>query len=275
MPELPEVETIKRGIIPHCNAQLIVKVFLYEIHLRWPIPEDLADHITNQKIEAITRRSKYILFTLKNGTLIWHMGMTGTLRLVDQGTPLKKHDHVDIVLGSGKVLRFNDPRRFGALLWTEQPIETHPLFTHLGPEPLSDHLTPEHLLNKAQKRTVPIKTWLMDSKVVVGVGNIYANEVLFTTRIHPLTPVKQLTLEDCQKLVLAIQATLRAAIEAGGTTLKDFTQADGKPGYFRHNLQVYGRKGMPCVSCGGTLQELRLSGRSTVFCPTCQPRDES
>ena len=203
------------------------------------------------------------------------MGMTGTLRLVDQGTPRKKHDHVDIVLGSGKVLRFNDPRRFGALLWTEQPIETHPLFTHLGPEPLSDHLTPEHLLNKAQKRTVPIKTWLMDSKVVVGVGNIYANEVLFTTRIHPLTPVKQLTLEDCQKLVLAIQATLRAAIEAGGTTLKDFTQADGKPGYFRHNLQVYGRKGMPCVSCGGTLQELRLSGRSTVFCPTCQPRDES
>ena len=271
MPELPEIETIKRGIIPHCCSQLIVKVFLYEIRLRWPVEKYLPELLAKQKIEDITRRSKYILFTLKNGILIWHMGMTGTLRLVAQDTPRKKHDHIDMVLGSGKILRFNDPRRFGALLWTDQPIDLHPLFVHLGHEPLSNVLTPEYLLQKARNRKVPIKTWLMDNKVIVGVGNIYANEVLFKTRTHPLTPVEQLTQDDCQKLVPAIQATLQSAIDAGGTTLKDFTQVDGKPGYFRQDLQVYGRKGQPCVSCGNVLQELRLSGRSTIFCPTCQP----
>jgi formamidopyrimidine-DNA glycosylase len=269
MPELPEVETTRQGILPHCSNEVLKKIIVREHRLRWPIPENLNQYMQNQKILDITRRSKYLLWRFHKGVLLVHLGMSGVLRVLSKFTPPAKHDHVDFELASGKIIRFTDPRRFGAILWTED-ASTHPLLTHLGPEPLSAEFTPEYLQKKLMKTTRPIKLALMDASVVVGVGNIYANEALFLSQLHPERSANRLTLKEIMTLVKNIKMTLEKAIKAGGTTLKDFLQSDGRPGYFRHELLVYGRKDQPCLKCAMLLQEIRLSNRSTVFCPQCQ-----
>lgn len=271
MPELPEVETIRAGIAPHVEGQTIHACQVYQAQLRWPITPGLTDQVAGQPIQSVTRRAKYLLWHFAQGVLLQHMGMTGYLKVLSGYEPKGKHDHMDIMLGSGKVIRFNDVRRFGAVLWTNEPIDHHPLLACLGPEPLGDGFSAEWLFAQIRKKNSPIKTIIMDQKVVVGVGNIYANESLFLAKIHPARPAKSLTETDCAQLAQAIKAVLTKAITHGGTTLKDFQNAEGKPGYFRHKLQVYGRAGEPCVICANPLQVLRLGQRQTVYCEFCQP----
>lgn len=272
MPELPEVETVKRGLRPFCHKQQINQVIVRQPKLRWPIPNDIADQLTGHTIESIDRRGKYLLLKLDYGlTLFIHLGMSGVIRVVEPSTALIKHDHVDIVLSNNMVLRYNDPRRFGAILYTDQPIENHILLKTLGPEPLSDSFSGEMIYQNTRKRKLPIKTWLMHSHNVVGVGNIYANEALFLSKLHPEKLALQLTKAQCDKLAQTVKQVLTKAIEAGGTTLKDFKNTQGSPGYFKQKLFAYGRTNKPCLICGETLQSLRLGGRQTVFCPQCQP----
>lgn len=269
MPELPEVETTRQGILPHCSGQKIQQLHIRERRLRWPIPIDLAKLLEGETILGIKRRSKYLLWQFNKGVMLMHLGMSGVVRVLPKMIAPQKHDHVDIELGSGTIIRFTDPRRFGAILWTED-ADAHALLNHLGPEPLSDEFTAEYLQKKLKKTARPIKLAVMDAEVVVGVGNIYANEALFLSKIHPERPANQLSLDTIRDLVQNIKITLAKAIKAGGTTLKDFLQSDGRPGYFRHELLVYGRRGEPCVECAMLLQEIRLSNRSTVFCKNCQ-----
>ncbi len=272
MPELPEVETTINGIKPFILQQKIVDIVIRQKKLRWPIPNDLLSQLSGKKVQQIERRGKYILIIFSHGTLILHLGMSGSLRIVDPELPPKKHDHVDIIFSNRQCLRFTDPRRFGAVLWTTEDAMQHPLLAHLGPEPLSAAFTPTYLWRKAQGRKVALKTFIMDGRVVVGVGNIYACEALFMAGIHPQKAATKIRLADYEKLVAAIQQVLAAAIRKGGTTLKDFVNSDGKKGYFKVHLKVYGRGGKPCLQCDTTLKELRLSQRSTVFCPRCQRR---
>lgn len=269
MPELPEVETTRQGILPYCQGQLIKHVCIRKWQLRWPIPKNLDTQLLNQKILNIKRRSKYLLWQFDSGVMLMHLGMSGVVRVLAKFTAPKKHDHVDIELESGVIIRFTDPRRFGAILWT-QDIKAHPLLAHLGPEPLSDDFNQEMLQAKLAKSTRPIKLAIMDASVVVGVGNIYANEALFLSKIHPKRRAKSLTKLELTVLVANIKSTLAKAIKAGGTTLKDFLQSDGQPGYFSQELLVYGRKGQECVVCTKPLTEIRLGNRSTVFCEQCQ-----
>ncbi len=270
MPELPEVETTLRGLKPYLEQQVVSKVVIRQHQLRWPIPRTLRKTLTQQKLQHITRRAKYLLFAFEHGTAIVHLGMSGSLRLLTQPTPLQKHQHFDIEFANQMILRFTDPRRFGALLWTAQPIHHHTLFKHLGPEPLDKTFGSQYLAQQAHGRKTPIKTFIMDQKIVVGVGNIYANEALFSAGIHPLTPAGKVSLAGYQQLVRAIKSTLRVAIKQGGTTLKNFISSDGKPGYFSQQLQVYGRDNLPCYHCQTLLQSVRLGQRSTVFCAQCQ-----
>jgi len=270
MPELPEVETTTCGIRPHIAGQRIRKVIIRHKQLRWPIPSDLAQQLERRTVLGVTRRGKYILLLFKHGTAILHLGMSGHLRVVSAETPARKHDHVDILFANDCLLRFNDPRRFGALLWTGLDYQQHTLLKNLGVEPLTTAFSGRYLFAAARSRKVPIKSLVMDARVVVGVGNIYANEALFAAAIHPLLPACALTLIQAQQLVAAIKKILRGAIKAGGTTLSDFLQADGKPGYFRHLLVVYGRAGQPCVNCNNFVQVIRLAQRSTFFCQHCQ-----
>ena len=269
MPELPEVEVCRLGLTPHIEQQKITKVVIRQRQLRWPIPTEV-DNLTGQSIQSVSRRSKYLLIELNTGTLVIHLGMSGTIRVVDNSTPVVKHDHVDFVLASNKTLRFNDPRRFGAVLWLPNHVDEQGLFSKLGPEPLEEDFSVEYMIEKAKNRAVPIKTFLMNNQVVVGVGNIYANESLFQAGILPTRSSKDVTAQEWLQLVPIIKSVLAKAIEQGGTTLKDFTQTDGKPGYFSQELQVYGRKGLPCVVCGTELEEVRQANRSSVFCPECQ-----
>ena len=270
MPELPEVETTLRGIEPFVLKQKIVAVTIRHYGLRWPIQPDIATVLTGQTVKTALRRGKYLLLGTENGTLIIHLGMSGSIRILTTETTPKKHDHVDVTFANGATLRFTDPRRFGAFLWTSASIETHALLKHLGPEPLSDNFTGEYLWKHARKRKVPIKSFIMDSKVVVGVGNIYANEALFDVGITPKKAAGKITLPHYVALASAIKKILQAAIKQGGTTLKDFVSSDGTKGYFKVHLQVYGRGGEPCVVCKTTLKEIRLGQRSTVYCPRCQ-----
>lgn len=271
MPELPEVETIKSGISPHILNQKIADTIIRQHSLRWPIPKTLKKQLLNAQITNVTRRAKYILIdTDSKGSLIVHLGMSGTIKVVDHSTELKKHDHVDILLKNNKILRYNDPRRFGALLWLDAPYDQHPIFKHLGPEPLTDAFNLEYMSQKAQKRKVPVKNFIMDNKIVVGVGNIYATESLFFAGINPLKPVNEISRSDLEKLTLEIKRILTNAIKLGGTTLKDFVQADGKPGYFKQELAAYGRAGESCRKCKQTLESIRQQGRTTVFCSNCQ-----
>jgi formamidopyrimidine-DNA glycosylase len=271
MPELPEVETIKRGLIPHLENTIIQDVVVRCSQLRWPMPVTLKSELTQQKISHLSRRGKYLFIHLTTGTLLIHLGMSGSLRLVKVDTPVTRHDHVDMILSNNLILRYHDPRRFGAILWTTGDPLHHPLIKSIGIEPLDVNFTGLYLQEKANKRHVPIKSFIMNSKIIAGIGNIYAAEALFLAGIHPLYPAGQLTSKQYTQLVESIKEILQLAIVAGGTTLKDFVNSQGQPGYFSQQLSVYGRANLPCLRCEATLQSLQLGQRSTVFCEQCQP----
>ena len=270
MPELPEVETTKRGIEPYLMGDCVDKVVIRQAQLRWPISPELPISMAGQCISSVSRRGKYLGIHTPKGTLIIHLGMSGSLYFVDQGTEPLFHDHVDIHLHSGRWLRYTDPRRFGAMLWTSGNWLEHSLLAQLGPEPLSDAFNGDYLVSQAKGRKKPIKTFIMDSKIVVGVGNIYANEALFSAGIRPDRLAGRISAKRLATLVTCIQAVLARAIEQGGTSLKDFVGGDGKPGYFKQSLLVYGRAGEACLSCAEPLLESRLGQRSTVYCKQCQ-----
>lgn len=270
MPELPEVETIMCGLKPHLEGALIHDVVIRCPKLRWPIPHDLKSNLTAQKIIQLSRRGKYLLMRMTTGTLIIHLGMSGSLHMITRIAPVKPHDHVDVIFSNHMLLRYNDPRRFGAILWTEENPLQHALLKTMGIEPLDADFTGQYLKQRALKRHTPIKSFIMNSKIVVGIGNIYAAEALFLAGIHPLTPTHLLSLQQCDQLVKSIKAILKHAISEGGTTLKDFVNSEGKPGYFSQKLNVYGRVGLPCMVCHSPLQSMTLGQRSTVFCETCQ-----
>ena len=269
MPELPEVETTRRGIAPHLIGQRVSRVIVRERRLRWPIPEDLDVRLSGQRIEAVERRAKYLLIKAEVGTLISHLGMSGNLRLVEAGLPAAKHEHVDIELESGLALRYTDPRRFGALLWSELPLE-HELLVRLGPEPLTDLFDGERLFQLSRGKAVAVKPFIMDNAVVVGVGNIYATEALFAAGIDPRRAAGTVSRARYVRLAQEIKRVLAHAIERGGTTLRDFIGGDGQPGYFQQELFAYGRGGEFCKVCGSTLREVKLGQRASVYCPKCQ-----
>ena len=268
MPELPEVETTKRGIEPFLLQQGITQVIVRDGRLRWPaqVPQSLV----GQPISHVGRRAKYILLTTPIGMLIIHLGMSGSLRLVDPDPPLRTHDHIDLLLESGRCLRYNDPRRFGSFHFHSGDPQTHWLLADLGPEPLGNEFSGEHLFQQSRKRRIAVKNHIMDSKVVVGVGNIYAAEALFTAGIRPTVQAGKVTRVGYEKLAGAIAKILARAIKVGGTTLRDFVGSDGQPGYFRQSLNVYGRGGEPRRVCSTALKGMVLGQRSTVYCPRCQ-----
>ncbi len=270
MPELPEVETTRRGIQPHILAKKVRGITVRNSALRWPVPATLSDHIQGRQVRAVDRRGKYLLLAFSNGTLLWHLGMSGSLRIITDHRPAGKHDHVDIEFSGGIILRYNDPRRFGTVQWTGRPVGEHPLIAHLGPEPLTEVFDGDYLYARSRKRRQGVKTWIMDSKTVVGVGNIYANESLFQAGIHPLRKASTLTRKQCHALAEEIKKILACAIEQGGTTLRDFVGSDGKPGYFAQDLSVYGRGTLPCIKCVKPLTEKRIGQRTTVYCIRCQ-----
>ena len=269
MPELPEVETTRQGIAPHCEGQTVTRVTVRDSRLRWPVPDTLAEHLQGQVIRTVDRRAKYLLLNLDAGTVIVHLGMSGSLRVITDQSPALKHDHVEISLANGRLLRFNDPRRFGCWLWSDTPDE-HPLLKNLGPEPLSETFNGVWLYRLSRGKQTPVKNFIMDNHVVVGVGNIYANEALFKAGIHPKRKAGRISLDRYHKLAETIRETLSAAILMGGTTLRDFVNSDGKPGYFAQSLLVYGRGGQTCKECETALKEIRMNNRSSVYCPRCQ-----
>lgn len=271
MPELPEVETTCRGIAPFISNISIEKMIVRKRQLRLPIPAEIETCCQSQQIISVSRRAKYLLLSLSNGaTLLIHLGMSGHLRLTKTGQPLKKHDHVEIQFASGISLHYHDPRRFGLWLYLTDNPEQHPLLAQLGPEPLSDAFNTDYLFERSRNKQQAVKSFIMDSKVVVGVGNIYAAESLYIAKIHPTHPSGKLSRLQCDNLVRAIKIILEQAIAVGGTSLKDFYTHDGKPGYFAQNLQVYGRKNKCCFQCRTMLETIVLVGRSTTFCPNCQ-----
>lgn len=270
MPELPEIETTRRGIAPYIENKLVTQVVIRNPRLRWPVTTGLNEKLSGQRIQTVSRRAKYLLLTTATGTLLIHLGMSGSLRLLSSYQPPAKHDHIDIVFDDDLILRFTDPRRFGAALWTTEPPSQHPLLNHLGPEPLDTTFDASYLLHRSRKRQVSIKTFIMNAAIVVGVGNIYASESLFIAGIHPKQIAAKLTAEQAEKLVNAIKLTLQKAIAAGGTTLRDFRDSEGKPGYFAQELWVYGRHDQPCKQCGHPIELIRQAQRATYFCPHCQ-----
>ncbi len=270
MPELPEVETTRRGIEPHIVRQKISDIVVRQKHLRWPIPTTLKSHTVGQVINQVERRGKYLLLHMDNGTIIIHLGMSGSLRITDKNSIPEKHDHFDLVLNNKKILRLRDPRRFGAVLWTSHSVAQHKLIKNLGPEPLNENFNADYLYKLSQNRKVPIKSFIMNSQVVVGVGNIYANEALFMSGINPKRAANRISLQRYQVLVANIKKVLTAAIKQGGTTLRDFVRQDGKPGYFQQTLLVYGKEGKPCSQCGLPIKKITQQQRSSFYCPHCQ-----
>jgi formamidopyrimidine-DNA glycosylase len=270
MPELPEVETTRRGIAPHLIGRTMTGAIMRTAKLRLPLAPDLPHRLAGQRIEAVARRGKYLLFHCPGGTLLIHLGMTGHLRLLPQGTAAGRHDRLDILLDNRTLLRLVDPRKFGTVLWTTAEPLGHPLLAALGPEPLTDSFDGGYLYTVSRRRSVAVKSLLMDSRVVAGVGNIYANEALFRAGILPATPSGQLTRPGCEKLAAKVKEVLAAAIEQGGTTLQEFVVNEERPGYFRLSLAVYGRAGEPCPCCGTPILLGRTGGRSTYWCPCCQ-----
>lgn len=274
MPELPEVETTRRGIEPWLQGAVLTSVDIRQPSLRWPVDVEAIQALQGLPVLELGRRGKYILVRFETGTAIWHLGMSGSLRLVETGCEPRLHDHIDWQLDNGKTLRYHDPRRFGALLW--QPVGAEPLsqLQVLGPEPLDPEqdsgLTAEYLFRRSRGKSQAVKTYIMDSAVVVGVGNIYANESLFMAGIRPTLAAGKISKVRYQRLLDCIREVLARAVEQGGTTLRDFVNSDGKPGYFAQQLQVYGRGGESCVTCERPLQEIRLGQRTTVFCSHCQ-----
>lgn len=271
MPELPEVETTLRGIKPHIANHAITDVIIRHPSLRWPIPLDLKNKLQGEVIRKLKRRGKYLLFEFNSGTLILHLGMSGRLKIHTTFSPPQKHDHVDICFNNQIYLRLTDPRRFGALLWTTEP-ENHPLLVHLGKEPLLAECDGKYLWQNAQGRKLPVKSFIMDNKIIVGVGNIYATEALFNARIHPTTPAGKISLRQFEKLMLEIKVILKKAIQKGGTTLKDFAMPSGSSGYFQMELNIYGKSGEPCPRCYQRLKSILIGQRTTVFCAKCQSR---
>ena len=270
MPELPEVETTRRGVDPHVVGRKIVTLTVHEPRLRWRVPDTLAAAVNGQLVRQTGRRAKYLLFRLESGTLLLHLGMSGSLRVLPADTPRIAHDHFDMLLDSGVTLRFNDPRRFGSLHYTTSDPNEHPLLVHLAPEPLDDAFDADYLWRITRKRKVAIKQLLMNSSLVVGVGNIYASEALFRARIRPRRQARSLKREEVVRLARAVRTVLKMAIKVGGTTLRDYVGADGNPGYFRQKLFVYERDGRPCRVCGGPVKHFTQGQRSTYYCPVCQ-----
>jgi len=270
MPELPEVETTRKGIAPYVVGEVVSDIVIRERKLRWPIPTSLKRSLKNQLIRKLRRRAKYLLFYTDNGCMILHLGMSGSLRVIDKNQTPEKHDHVDIVFESSRALRFHDPRKFGSILWTKEDPMDHKLINHLGPEPLSDAFQADYIFARSRKRSQAIKTFIMDSRTVVGVGNIYASESLFLAGINPNRKAGSISKARYDKLIVAIKDVLNRAIKKGGTTLRDFINGDGKPGYFKNELQVYDRKDEPCKNCKKPIKMIRLGQRSTFFCTNCQ-----
>ena len=270
MPELPEVETTRRGLEPHVRRRRIVSLALYERRLRWPVAARLPASVAGQRVLRVGRRAKYLLLGLESGTLLLHLGMSGSLRVVAADAPRRRHDHFDLVLDSGRALRFNDPRRFGSLLFTRADPARHRLLAHLAPEPFAAAFDAAYLWRVTRRRRVAIKLLLMDSRLVVGVGNIYASEALFRARIAPRRRAGSLSRAEAARLVRAVRAVLAQAIRAGGTTLRDYLDVDGAPGYFRQRLYVYERSGQACRRCGTAVRALTQGQRSTYYCPGCQ-----
>ncbi len=279
MPELPEVETTCRGITPHILGKKISQIIIRQHQLRWPVNDDLPQTLIGQSIQQVNRRAKYLLLKVQSGTIIIHLGMSGSLRIVSalqeigkSGTPdlPGKHDHIDFVFTDSTALRFNDPRKFGAVLWTTAPINTHSLIKKLGPEPLSADFNGDMLYHQANNRKKPVKSFIMDAHIVVGIGNIYASESLFMAGIHPCRQAGRISLKRYQKLADSIKTVLQQAITQGGTTLRDFVNEQGKPGYFQQSLLVYGRVNQPCLHCSYPIKQCKIAQRSSYFCSHCQ-----
>ena len=270
MPELPEVEVTRLGIEPVLIDHSIDAVCVRNRRMRWLIPNSFENSLLHKKIIKIDRRGKYLLLLAAKGGLILHLGMSGRIILLKKFIAPQKHDHLDVVFDHGWILRLRDPRRFGAAIWVDENLMEHPLLKKLGKEPLVPGFNAAYLFDRLQKRKQAIKLSLMDAQLVVGVGNIYANEALFLAEISPLRPAFKITFEECQCLTKVIKTVLKKAIEKGGTTLKDFAQSDGKLGYFSNKLQVYGRGGKACMRCKAKLNEIRLGQRTTVYCSSCQ-----
>ena len=270
MPELPEVETTRRGIEPHLLGRRIRKVMVHNPDLRWPVTARLHATLHDQEVLAVERRAKYLLLRLTRGTVIVHLGMSGSLRVLPIGTPRLKHDHVELHFDTEQALRLNDPRRFGSVLYTTDDPLAHPLLRDLAPEPLERNFTPAYLHRISRRRRVAIKVLLLNGRLITGVGNIYASEALFRAGLRPRRAASSLTLAECARLVAAIRRVLTAAIGSGGTTLRDYVSADGKPGYFRQQLYVYARSGLPCRRCRTPIRHLTQGQRSTYYCAQCQ-----
>lgn len=270
MPELPEVETTRRGISPHLVGKTLSTIKVRNALLRWPVPASLGRKLRGAIIENVGRRGKYLMLDSTAGTVLIHLGMSGSLRIVDAASRPEKHDHLDLVLSDGRCLRFRDPRRFGSVLWAgSKPLE-HKLLRRLGPEPLGAEFSGKHLYLRSRQRKIAVKAFIMDSHNVVGVGNIYASESLYLSGINPRRAAGRISLVRYEKLVLAIREVLTAAIESGGTTLRDFVNGEGAPGYFAQSLAVYGREGEKCYSCGEPVKHCNLAQRSTFYCSACQ-----
>lgn len=270
MPELPEVETTRRGIASHITKCPVKSVIVRQRQLRWPIPSNLNKKLAGQKVHNVGRRGKYLLLSTQTGTLIIHLGMSGSLRVVASSTPAEKHDHVDFLFENDFLLRYRDPRRFGAILWTSRDVLQHKLLKDLGVEPLEKEFTGDYLYRISRNRKLAIKQFIMDAHIVVGVGNIYANEALFLSGIRPTIAAKRISHARMQKLVAAIKSVLKNAIKDGGTTLRDFTRGDGRPGYFRQKLNVYGLADQPCPVCKTPIKLIRQGQRASYYCPHCQ-----
>nr|WP_300315125.1 bifunctional DNA-formamidopyrimidine glycosylase/DNA-(apurinic or apyrimidinic site) lyase [Halomonas sp.] len=282
MPELPEVETTRRGIAPHVEGREVREVIVRESRLRVPVPDDLSERLVGSRIGTIARRAKYLKLPIvseavidgcgatEKGTLLWHLGMSGSLRIVPLGELPGKHDHVDLVLEDGMILRYRDPRRFGFVDWLRQDQGGDPRLNRLGPEPLSEAFDGSRLFDLSRGRKMAVKPFLMDNAIVVGVGNIYASEALFMAGIDPRRAAGRISQERYDALAAAAKEVLAAAIAQGGTTLRDFVSGKGEPGYFVQKLRVYGRDGQPCQQCGAELKRVTLGQRASVFCPHCQ-----
>jgi formamidopyrimidine-DNA glycosylase len=270
MPELPEVETTRRGLLPHVMGHHIAEVRVYDPRLRWRVPSSLPGEVADRRIDALDRRSKYLLFRLGPDALIVHLGMTGSLRAFRHAPERRPHDHVDVVLDTGTVLRYHDPRRFGAVLFARAPVEQHPLLARLGPEPFDPAFDSTYLAGVTKRRRAAIKLALMDNRLVTGIGNIYANESLFRAGVRPTIGAHRVTRARLSRLVDEVRATLSEAIAKGGSTLRDYVDTDGEPGYFQLDYYVYGRGGEPCRVCGTPVRAVRQGGRASYYCPRCQ-----
>ncbi|MCL6232492.1 MULTISPECIES: bifunctional DNA-formamidopyrimidine glycosylase/DNA-(apurinic or apyrimidinic site) lyase [Acinetobacter] len=267
MPELPEVETTKTSLLPLLNEK-VLKVEVFQSSLRWPIPDDI-QKLVGQKLLQLSRRSKYILAEFEQDSMLWHLGMSGSFRICEGDEALRKHDHL-VIHFEDMQLRYHDPRRFGCILWLDASSQSK-LIDTLGPEPLSDDFNAEYLFQKFKNKQTSIKVSIMDNHIVVGVGNIYATESLFNLGIHPAQPASSLSFEQVEKMVIEIKRILKQAIDLGGSTLRDYTNAMGENGYFQQTLLAYGRAGEMCINCETILHNIKLGQRASVFCPECQP----